>query len=269
MLRFLLHSYGQFDRDHTITASVWPHFDLFHVHAGRMKMRVNNEPEFHLGPGGSLLIFPHTPFSGSPISGSRVRASVQHFVLEPPTKTDNAVLRAWAERTKGFALLGGNPDAKSVGRDVERALELATRPAGDVNTALRTAQLTLQLGRFLQNAKPRVTTEAQSGESLYQIMIWARIRGGMVTVEEMARRAGYSTAHFRLLFFAAFNERPAAFLLRLRVNEAQRLLRETHKAIKEIAHDTGYADVVSFHRAFTRQAGRTPADYRRQFAPRA
>jgi AraC-like DNA-binding protein len=267
MPRLLLHSYGQFDRRHAIAPVMWPHFDLLHVHAGRLRLRVNDAPEFHLKSGESVLIFPHTSFSGGVIGGRRVRASVQHFALEEPVDSENAVLGAWAGKKQGFALLAG-PNASSAGRDVERALELATHSASAVNTALRAAQLTLLLGRFLQAAPSRPPPETQSGESLHQIMIWARTRGGVVTVEEMARRAGYSAAHFRLLFAAAFNTRPAAFLLRLRMNEAQRLLRETRKAIKEIAGETGYADAVAFHRAFARRTGRTPASYRRQFAPR-
>ncbi|OAM87013.1 helix-turn-helix transcriptional regulator [Termitidicoccus mucosus] len=267
MLRLLLHSYGQFDRRHTIAPVAWPHFDLLHVHAGRLRLRVGDTPEFFLKSGESVLIFPHTPFSGGAAGDGRVRASVQHFALEEPVDSENAVLRAWAGRKQGFALLAG-PNANSVDRDVARAMELATRPANAVNTALRAAQLTLLLGRFLQAAPSRPPPETSSAESLHQIMTWARTRGGVVTVGEMARRAGYSAAHFRLLFTAAFNERPAAFLLRLRMNEAQRLLRETRGTIKEIAGKTGYADAVAFHRAFVRRTGRTPANYRRQFAPR-
>ncbi len=48
----------------------------------------------------------------------------------------------------------------------------------------------------------------------------------------------------------------------LREEQAQRYLRETGHCIREIAFLLGFADAVSFHKAFKRRTGMTPAEYR-------
>lgn len=52
---------------------------------------------------------------------------------------------------------------------------------------------------------------------------------------------------------------------RLRLEQADRDLRDparSHLRVIDIATDAGFADVTSFHRAFRREYGRTPAQGR-------
>ncbi|RRJ95667.1 AraC family transcriptional regulator [Opitutaceae bacterium TAV4] len=269
MLKFLLHAYGEFTRSHGIRNVSWPHFDLLFVHAGCLELRVMEEEPFRLKSGEGVLLYPHTRFSGDVLSGRSgaglARASVQHFVLTEPG--DNAVLRFWAGKQRGFALLKGET-AKGAARDVERAIELSAFSSDEVNRALRVAQLTLLLGLVRRCAQAQLAAGrlTQGGGTLQQVISWAREQHGIVTVDELARRAGYSPGHFRLLFEQAFRERPAAFLLRLRINEAKRLLGESRQAIKEIAGKVGYSDAVAFHRAFTRMSGCPPGKFRKRSA---
>ena len=265
MLKFLLHSYGQFDREHSIHDVVWPHFDLLYVHKGKgLRLQVGLELEFCLNQGEGILIFPHSSFSGQVMDAEPVQASVQHFALEGTP--ENEVLRVWGGRERGFALLIGEEGKRAL-PDVERALELATQPESEFNSSLRRAQLTLLLGRFYKGLQMQSKAEA-GAESLYQVMTWARSRHGVVRTGEMAKRAGYSDGYFRLLFEKTFKESPSQFLLRLRMNEAKRLLRESRHPIKQIAEVVGYGDVVAFHRAFARETKFSPAMYRRSFSPR-
>lgn len=87
-------------------------------------------------------------------------------------------------------------------------------------------------------------------------------------VDQFARSAGLSSSHYRSRFRVAFGENPRAFLKNLRIKKAQDLLVETRLPIKKIAEQTGYGDVVAFHRAFRAVTGLTPGRYRRE-APRA
>lgn len=53
------------------------------------------------------------------------------------------------------------------------------------------------------------------------------------------------------------------YIVRKRVEEAKQLLRETHMPVQEIAEKVGYLHTTSFIRAFKKQAGATPGDFRR------
>ncbi|MBF6098718.1 helix-turn-helix domain-containing protein [Nocardia cyriacigeorgica] len=64
--------------------------------------------------------------------------------------------------------------------------------------------------------------------------------------------------------FARAGDSPAAYLRRLRLAEAKRLLRDTPETIANIAHLAGFNDVNTFTRAFRRAHEVTPREWRRE-----
>jgi transcriptional regulator GlxA family with amidase domain len=58
---------------------------------------------------------------------------------------------------------------------------------------------------------------------------------------------------------------PAEFVERARLDTARRMLEDTKQPIKRIAGAAGFGDANRLRRAFLRQLGVTPADYRRRF----
>ena len=56
---------------------------------------------------------------------------------------------------------------------------------------------------------------------------------------------------------------PIEYLLRVRVENARRMLALTDRPIYEIAERMGFSDVNNFTRQFKKQTGMTPRDYRR------
>ena len=52
--------------------------------------------------------------------------------------------------------------------------------------------------------------------------------------------------------------------IKLRMDEAKRLLRETKRSVVEIALDVGYSNPSHFTQLFRREAGLSPSDYRQQ-----
>jgi AraC-like DNA-binding protein len=88
-------------------------------------------------------------------------------------------------------------------------------------------------------------------------------------VDDMARAAGLSRAHFSREFRAAFGESPHAYLLTRRLERAAALLRSTDRSVAEICFDVGLRSVGSFTTSFTRTFGTSPLAYRGAFAPAA
>lgn len=83
-----------------------------------------------------------------------------------------------------------------------------------------------------------------------------------VSVADFARVAGLSVPHYSWLFRRSFSLPPLAFFLRLKVQEACRLLATSDVPVKEIAAETGFPDPLYFSRVFKRLAGSAPRHYR-------
>lgn len=67
--------------------------------------------------------------------------------------------------------------------------------------------------------------------------------------------------------FARFlGEPPLRYLARWRLQLAARLLQTTHKPVLQLASDVGYESEAAFNRAFKREFGLPPAQYRRRTA---
>src|SRR4051812_38026709 len=88
-------------------------------------------------------------------------------------------------------------------------------------------------------------------------------------VDDMARAAGLSRAHFSREFRAAFGESPHAYLLTRRLERAAALLRTTDRSVADICLSVGLQSIGSFTTSFTRTFGRSPTAYRATFPPAA
>src|SRR6185295_18712977 len=88
-------------------------------------------------------------------------------------------------------------------------------------------------------------------------------------VDDLARAAGLSRAHFTREFRRAFGETPHAYLLTRRLERAAALLRSTDRSVAEICLAVGWQSVGSLTTSFTRTFGKSPTAYRASFAPAA
>jgi len=88
-------------------------------------------------------------------------------------------------------------------------------------------------------------------------------------VDDMARAAGLSRAHFSREFRRAFGESPHAYLLTRRLERAAALLRLTDRSVADVCFSVGLQSVGSFTTSFTRTYGVSPLAYRATFPPAA
>jgi AraC-like DNA-binding protein len=86
-------------------------------------------------------------------------------------------------------------------------------------------------------------------------------------VDDMARAAGLSRAHFSREFRRAFGESPHAYLLTRRLERAASLLRVTDRSVADVCFSVGLQSVGSFTTSFTRSYGMSPTAYRAKFPP--
>jgi AraC-like DNA-binding protein len=86
-------------------------------------------------------------------------------------------------------------------------------------------------------------------------------------VDDLARAARLSRAHFSREFRRAFGESPHRYLLTRRLERAAALLCNTDWSVAEICFSVGLSSVGSFTTSFTRAYGRSPTAYRAAHPP--
>jgi AraC-like DNA-binding protein len=84
-------------------------------------------------------------------------------------------------------------------------------------------------------------------------------------VDDLARAAGLSRAHFSREFRRAFGESPHGYLLTRRLERAAALLRNTDRSVTDICFSVGLQSLGSFTTSFTRTYGVSPTAYRAGF----
>ena len=83
-----------------------------------------------------------------------------------------------------------------------------------------------------------------------------------LSLEALAQQTGFSAYHFARLFRRVMDVSPHQFVLRQRIEYAQRLLRETNLPLAQIAQACGFSDQSHLTLVFTQQLGCTPRTYR-------
>jgi AraC-like DNA-binding protein len=265
MIQFYDTGWSRFTPRRPIPTCQWDRFDLLCVHRGDLHMRFVRR-QVTVERGQAVLIYPHTRFQGDTV-GPTCDASVQHFSVPPAGAAGGlpGVLRRLAGRVRGFERLAMQDPAR-VRHDVDRAI----RAAFAVQSAGLHDQRVALLVLILSQLHP-----VEHGSVGRGWVLWERLdpwlRGQLhrqVSVEELASHVGLSTSRFRQRFVQVTGVSPARHLRRLRMAEAQRLLRETDEPIKRIGQRLTYGDLPNFYRAFAAVTGMTPGDYRQRHALR-
>jgi AraC-like DNA-binding protein len=83
------------------------------------------------------------------------------------------------------------------------------------------------------------------------------------TVDQLAGKVGLSRSRFTMRFGRVVGESPRAYIARVRMLRAARMLREGKMPVAAIALDAGYESESSFNKAFKRFYRKPPGQFRK------
>jgi AraC family transcriptional regulator len=86
-----------------------------------------------------------------------------------------------------------------------------------------------------------------------------------LSLEEMARTVGLSTAHFSQVFRNTTGQTPHQCLLWYRVQRAKEMLRSAEMRVLDVAIACGFKTQQHFARVFRQMCGASPMEYRYQY----
>jgi AraC family transcriptional regulator of arabinose operon len=134
--------------------------------------------------------------------------------------------------------------------------------SGGVNRLLTDSRAHSLLGLMLHRlGNPATTVQDDAGLSGLTAWILQNLADS-ITVDVLARRSGWSTAHLHRLIARRYGTTPMRLVTRLRMQHAVRLLADTSLTITEIAHLVGFPDPLHFSRRFRACNGRPPSALR-------
>ncbi len=137
---------------------------------------------------------------------------------------------------------------------------------------LRTAviELSTALNESLRDDRSNATAclqRAKTGLAPWQVRrVLAHIEAHMglsIRNQELADIARLSIFHFNVAFRNSVGDSPHAYIIRRRIERAQRLMLSTQQSLSDIAAECGLADQAHLTRLFRRLVGESPAAWRR------
>ena len=121
----------------------------------------------------------------------------------------------------------------------------------------------LFLGRQTKPPSSNAGTYGLPRHVLRRVIERMRSYGGDLSLQTLANESGYSRVHFVRMFRAATGYSPHNYLLNLKLERAQELLKKPSMSLIDVALDCGFSSHSHMTRLFHKMVGVTPSAYRR------
>jgi transcriptional regulator GlxA family with amidase domain len=147
---------------------------------------------------------------------------------------------------------------------IDMALAIVEEDVGRGAADALAAELVLYMRRpgYQAQFSSALVTQASSSENLRAALGWLRSHLEQASVEMLAKRAGLSLRTLHRRCEEELSTTPAKLIARLRVEHARTLLSTTTLPAKTVANRCGFGSAVRMSRAFQRELGMCPRDYR-------
>jgi AraC family transcriptional regulator len=220
---------------------------------------------------GDLILRPGTSYEVRWKSLSSVPTQTLHMRLSRDLLARAAKAVAGCDPTRlpveehvGFQ----DPLLTQIGLALWRELEQPA-PAGNLYVQTTAQLLAMHLLRYY-TASGSVIEEPSGGltqQQMSRVLVFVQAHLDQdLSLEALAHQAGFSASHFARLFRHTTGASPHQFVLRQRIERAQRLLTEQEMPLACVARACGFADQSHLTQAFKRHLGLTPRAYRQIYS---
>ncbi|WP_075182913.1 helix-turn-helix domain-containing protein [Pantoea sp. 1.19] len=104
-----------------------------------------------------------------------------------------------------------------------------------------------------------------SHQVINDLILWiASHRDSRLSVDDCARKAGYSKWYLQRLFRDVTGRSLAAYCREQRLHAAADMLRQPDVTVQQVALQHGFDSQVTFHKTFKKHYGLTPGEFRRR-----
>lgn len=122
--------------------------------------------------------------------------------------------------------------------------------------------LLLETARALERG---TTFLPRNGSIVQQVCEWIRDHlDSPFSIDSLVKLSGYGRSRFFTLFFAETGMSPNDYVVRLRIERAQKLLRESDRSILNVAFACGFKSASTFSATFTKFMGISPRSFRNE-----
>lgn len=141
-------------------------------------------------------------------------------------------------------------------------LELAYRDRKQTPEQVMQGYLQVIVGKLL-SMLPLTQAPVEGDDALKRVLLYLNTHyTSPVSRRELAQALGYSESYVSHLFADTMNTTIPEYVSTLRVQDAQRLLRQTDFSVTQIASELGFGSIRSFNRVFLKHTGQSPKEYR-------
>jgi transcriptional regulator GlxA family with amidase domain len=166
-----------------------------------------------------------------------------------------------------FVKDGSVHSSAGVTAGMDLALALVEEDLGPAIALLVAQALVMYVRRPGGQAQYSRQIEAQQRDDRFgRLHLWMMENlGAPLKVEDLAREAGMSPRHFARCFAERMGRTPGDYLTQLRIEQARRRIEEGARNLKHVARSSGFGTEQTMRRAFLKELGIAPSDYRERF----
>ncbi|HHT17247.1 MAG TPA: AraC family transcriptional regulator [Papillibacter sp.] len=129
-------------------------------------------------------------------------------------------------------------------------------------------QIVFQLIRDLESSVVQNTENLDNPYISQAISFMREHYQSSITISDICNLIYLSPGHFKRVFKQQTGRTPHQYLMDIRLERSQELLRQTEHSIEDVAKECGFINAGHFAVAFKRRTQLSPSEYRKKFAVR-